>query len=135
MSLRLNCMGRLGMLSGRISSVGEVHKLARQFLRHRHRLATLEQIDADDSQSDPVRDRLAKLAREMAHARAESAPELAAKAAVLLDWLDPQETDIPNQLAVSLCRDIVLLFPVRTASGRRRPKARWARWPGPGRCG
>jgi len=43
----------------------------------------------------PLRDRLADLTNELIRTNATTAHELACKAAVLLDWLDPQRTDFP----------------------------------------
>jgi len=48
-----------------------------------------------DDIAAPMRDRLADLTNELIRTNATTAHELACKAAVLLDWLDPQRTDFP----------------------------------------
>jgi hypothetical protein len=57
-----------------------------------------------------IHDRLADLANAIVDASACTTADLALKATVLLDWLDPDRSDIPVLLSASLCRDIVLLF-------------------------
>jgi hypothetical protein len=79
--------------------------------------ANLRRLEADaapaawDANIEPMRDRMAELTRAIIEARAKTTADLALKAGVLLDWLDPTAADIPGMLSASLCRDIVLMFP------------------------
>ena len=78
-------------------------------------LGQLEESSGEGAEWDeiaaPMRDRLADLTNELIRTNVTTGHEVACKAAVLLDWLDPQRTDFPGLLSASLCRDILLLFP------------------------
>jgi hypothetical protein len=58
----------------------------------------------------PVEARLSDLTQQLIGACSSDTREFALKAAVVLDWLDPNLDDVPTLLAASLCRDAVLLF-------------------------
>ena len=57
-------------------------------------------------------DRTSTLSREIVSAHATCAEEIAYKASVALDWLDADNPDLAEELAISLCRDLLRVFPV-----------------------
>ena len=81
-------------------------------LEYRALRAGLDWIDISDELVDHMHDRLAALAREMTQVPSNSPRDLASKAEVLMDWLDPYGSGFgAPALAASLCRDILLLIP------------------------
>jgi hypothetical protein len=92
-----------------------IEQLVAEFHHLKANLRQLEESSGEEAEWDeiaaPMRDRLADLTNELIRTNAITARELACKATVLLDWLDPQRTDLPGLLSASLCRDILLLFP------------------------
>jgi hypothetical protein len=52
-------------------------------------------------------ERMSQLSQQIAQAKASNLQDLAAKASVVLDWLDTDNGDIAEELAASLCRDIL----------------------------
>lgn len=72
---------------------------------------TSKQADANvcDEITRPMRDRMSVLSHEIAVTSATTPEELAKKALVALDWINA-DGDLADQLAASLCRDIVVLI-------------------------
>jgi len=90
---------------------GYTMRLDEMALEYRALKADLDRIDLDEI-GDPVRDRLAELARGMVKTPSGSARDLISKTEVLMDWLDPNGSGVvATELTASLCRDILVLFP------------------------
>jgi hypothetical protein len=96
-----------------------VDQLATEFHSLKANLGRLGRNEAAppawDAIAEPINARLAELTQEIVRARAGNGRELAMKASILLDWIDPHGADLPFLLCASLCRDIVLLFPAGRA--------------------
>ncbi len=92
-----------------------IEQLAAEFHHLKANLRQLEEVSGEEPEWDaiaaPMHDRLADLTNELIRMNAATTRDLACKATVLLDWLDPQRTDLTGLLSASLCRDIVLMFP------------------------
>lgn len=58
-----------------------------------------------------VMDRMSELSREIVAAPATCAEEVACKASVALDWLNDSTPELADELATSVCRDLMRLFP------------------------
>jgi len=87
-------------------------RLDEMALEYRALRADLDRVADLDELGDPVRDRLTALARSMVKTPSGTARELASKAEVLMDWLDPNGSGVvAAELTASLCRDILQLFP------------------------
>jgi hypothetical protein len=62
--------------------------------------------------ADPIRNRMLELTHGIADASAKDAADLALKATVALTWIE--QSDVPSMVLASLCRDVVLMFPLET---------------------
>jgi len=99
-----------------LASVLRVGALAAEIRDLRSSLKSLENgADQWTALAAPVHARISELAQEMIGTCANDYREFALKAAVVLDWLDPNVADVPTLLAASLCRDAMLLFRVSDA--------------------
>ena len=87
-----------------------------EFLSLKTSLTRLEgnaETEADwETAAELLRDRMAELTHSLMTAEAHTSADLMRKAVVLLDWIDPSRDDVPTLLAVSVCRDILRLFPI-----------------------
>lgn len=89
-----------------------IDQLARQYRNLRETLAHLGREDGSpdwDAMVEPVAEQMADISRRIAICRARNHNELILKAGILLEWTDPQATDIPAMLVASLCRDLLIL--------------------------
>ena len=91
-----------------------------QMAREYHSLkAVLERFDGEeetnpqwDAITAPLRERMTELTTSITEANARTTADLTSKATVLLDWIDPEGIDARGLLTVSLCRDVMLMFPL-----------------------
>jgi hypothetical protein len=87
----------------------EFHALHESFGKLQ-RLSEFADSDTWETISDAAQKRMHHISEELVSIRATSLEELAKKAAVALDWLDPAPNSVDQQLATSICRDILLAF-------------------------
>jgi hypothetical protein len=94
-----------------------LERMGEEFIRLRQELKQLSVVDEDadwseedearwSAQTDPLRDRMTEICRDAILLRARGAGELRAKALFLFDLIEG-ETDLPSQLAISLCEDLL----------------------------
>jgi hypothetical protein len=94
-----------------------LERMGEEFLQLRNELKQLSALeeDADWSEeeearwaarTDPLRDRMTEICRDAILLRASGVGALRAKALFLFDLIEG-ETDLPSQLAISLCEDLL----------------------------
>ena len=62
--------------------------------------------------TEVIADKMSQLSRDIVATHPTSPEEIAYKATVVLDWIDKDEPDLAEELAISLCRDILRMFPL-----------------------
>ena len=96
-----------------MSIASEITAIAAEYDQLKKELPSV--VRGDNELPEELLERQAYLVRKLIAAEAASELELAYKALITLDWIVPVG-DIPSDLALSLCRDVVRMFPPEKAA-------------------
>lgn len=99
-------------MSSRVIQISSGFHILRETLARIEEASDATSDEAWETITELIRDRMSKLSREIVEVEAASPEELAHKASIVMDWLETEGADLAEQLAASLCRDVLRAFPI-----------------------